>query len=195
MVVSCAVFFIVWLQYFLATPILEGQDVAGHYQYIRILAREHRFPGGRDTRLTGPETAQYPLYYLVSAAASELVPTDDFDDVAIGNPHAGDTRPGFPCKTFFHRPFVGFPHGTELSVRIVEVVSLLCGLGTVACAVLTARLLLPASQGSWLFGGLVPSVIPAFDSLFASVTNDVMVTLLASVTILLLMHGLRSPAQ
>ncbi|HLG73863.1 MAG TPA: glycosyltransferase family 39 protein [Chloroflexota bacterium] len=191
---ACTAFVVVALQFFLAAPILEGHDVPNHFEYVRTLAREHRFPDPHDPNIAQTsrhESTQYPLYYLLSAAVVWPIPTDDFDQIAISNPHFNDPRLGLNQNAFFHRPFEGMPSGAELAARVIELVSLICAVVTVCTTVLLARTLLPKQPILWIAAGLLVSALPAFDFLAVSVTNDNLVTALSSLTLLLLVLWLK----
>ncbi|MHB8618990.1 MAG: hypothetical protein ACYDAG_05345, partial [Chloroflexota bacterium] len=157
LVVSCALFLLVAGQFFAVTPILESPDALAHYNYVRSLAVFHRFPrlGDPDLRHSArQEAAQFPLYYLVAAAVSAPVPTADIDRVVMHNP-SGGSHGSTNRNGNYHRPFSGFPTGTELAVRIVELFSLACGVATVVCTVLLARLFDPDRPSLWLAAGCV----------------------------------------
>jgi len=185
-------------QFFWVTPILEGPDSYEHFRYVRYLLANKRFPTLNDPdRRTTPhqEAAQFPLYYLLGAAVSFPVPTDDFDRVLAQNPHAGDVRGNGNANFLFHRPFSGFPHGTELAARLVELLSLACGMVTVVCAVRLGWLAAPDRPWLGLGAGLALAAAPPFAALSAFVTNDDLVTALSSVTILLLALWVAKPSR
>src|SRR5579872_4311896 len=118
---ACGLFLLVAGQFFWVTPILEGPDSYEHFKYVRYLLLDHRFPALNDpdpANAPYQEAGQYPLYYLLGAAVSFPVPTADFDHVLAVNPHAGDPRGIGNYNFLFHRPFSGFPSGTELAARL-----------------------------------------------------------------------------
>jgi hypothetical protein len=186
---ACALFLLVAGQFFWVTPILEGPDSYEHFRFVRYLVMHHAFP-----RLDDPypndspyqEAAQYPLYYLLGAAVSFPVSTADFDHVLAQNPHAGDPRGHGNGNFLFHRPFTGFPRGTELAARLVGGLSLACGAATVACAVALGWLTAPKRPWLCLAAGVALAADPPFDAFSAFVTNDVLVAALSSLTIVLL---------
>ena len=189
MALVCALFLVVAGQFFWVTPILEGPDGYEHFRFVRYLVVNKHFPRLNDPdQATAPhqEAAQFPLYYLLGAAISFPISTTDFDQVVRHNPHAGDMRGNGNANFLFHRPFAGFPHGTELAARIVEVLSLLCGVATVACAVWLGWLAAPKSRWLGLGAGVALAATPPFAAFSAYVTNDDLVTALSSVTMLLL---------
>ncbi|HEU0169709.1 MAG TPA: hypothetical protein VFS62_18190 [Chloroflexota bacterium] len=181
-------------QFYAVTPILEGPDSYSHFQYIRSLATQHQFPdiNNRDLITSArQEAAQFPLYYLVAAAISWPISTADMPRVVILNPSGGskgDTNRNYE----FHRPYSGFPHGTELAARVIELFSLLCGLVTVSCAILLAWLYKPRRPLLWLGSGIVLSGTPAFDYYTGLVSNDMLVTALSSGTVVALACWLRT---
>src|SRR5205807_2556392 len=97
---------------------------------------------------------------------------EDFDNIAIPNPHGGEQRFDYNKNVLYHPPFSGWPTGAELAVRVVEVFNVLCGLGAVACTVLLARLSAPDRPLLWLASGLAFAAVPAFDAHMALVSND-----------------------
>ncbi|HLY64780.1 MAG TPA: glycosyltransferase family 39 protein, partial [Chloroflexota bacterium] len=185
---SCGLFLLIAGQFFWVTPILETSDATGHYQYIRSLARQGQFPAlpSPDPLYSaGEEAGQFPLYYLIGAALVKPFSDADLDAVYIPDPH-NNAGAGLTKNYAFHRPFNGFPHGAELSVRIVELFSLACGALTVACCVLLARLYRPRQPGLWLATGCAAAVLPSFVFLSSGVSNDNLVTALSALTMVLL---------
>jgi 4-amino-4-deoxy-L-arabinose transferase-like glycosyltransferase len=185
----CALFLVVAGQFFWVTPILEGPDGYEHFRFVRYLVVNHHFPRLNDPdQSTSPhqEAAQFPLYYLLGAAISFPISTVDFDQVVRHNPHAGDMRGNGNANFLFHRPFAGLPRGTELAARIVEVLSLLCGIVTVACAVRLGWLASPKSAWLGIGAGVALAAAAPFAAFSAYVTNDDLVTALSSITMLLL---------
>ncbi|HLG73862.1 MAG TPA: glycosyltransferase family 39 protein [Chloroflexota bacterium] len=187
---TLGVFLALAAQFFLTTPILEGPDSYQHFRFVRYLVLHHRFPflNGDPYPADAPyqEAAQYPLYYLLGAAVSFPVDTSDFNQVLAVNPHAGDLRANGNGNFLFHRPFSGFPHGTELAARLVALVSMACGLVTVACAWFLGRLLAPKSAWLAAGAGLALAAAPPFVAFSTYVTNDTLVTALSSLTLVLL---------
>jgi hypothetical protein len=182
-------FLVVAGQFMWVTPILEGPDSYQHYRFARYLVLHHRFPSLDDpdpANAPYQEAAQYPLYYMLGAAVSFPVATDDFPQVVHENPHAGDLRGNGNANFLFHRPFAGFPHGTELAARLVEVLSLCCGLLTVGCAWFLGRLASPKSAWLAAGAGAVLAADPPFAAFSAFVTNDDLVAALSSLTLVLL---------
>lgn len=187
---ACGLFLLIAGQFFWVTPILEGPDSYQHFKYVRYLVIHHQFPTLSDDPREAPfqEAAQYPLYYLLGAAMTFPISTADFDQTVAINPHAGDPRGNGNGNFLFHRPFSGFPHGTELAARLVGILSLACGAATVACAVLLARLAEPKSRWLPVAAGLALASVPPFAAFSSYVTNDDLVTGLSAVTIVLLAY-------
>ncbi|HLY64778.1 MAG TPA: hypothetical protein VKU60_04510, partial [Chloroflexota bacterium] len=191
-------FLLVAGQFFWVTPILEGPDSYQHFKFVRYLLVDHRFPSLNDpdpANAPYQEAAQYPLYYLLGAAVSFPVSTADFDQVVAHNPHAGDPRGNGNGNFLFHRPFSGFPRGTELAARLVGLLSLACGLVTVACASFLGWLAAPKSRCLPFAAGAVLAADPPFAAFSSYVTNDDLVAALSSVTILLLVSWLINGAR
>ncbi len=187
LLLSCAAFCLAAGQFLLAVPILEGPDAYSHYQYVRTIQIEHRFPLlGEAENFRTAEAGQPPLFYLIAAAISAPISSADLDNVAPGNPHGGERQFDYNKNTLFHRPFSGFPHGAELAVRIIEAFGLACGLGTVACTVLLARTVFPTQPLLWLGSGAALAAVPGFAGHEVVVSNDAQLALLCSVTLLFL---------
>ena len=93
--------------------------------------------------------------------------------------YSGGTNDGPNRNQHFHRPFSGFPQGTELAARLVELFSLLCATVTVACAVLLARLYKPLRPGLWVAAGALMAALPGFDYQASVVNNDALAIALA----------------
>ncbi|HLG73865.1 MAG TPA: hypothetical protein VK009_25885 [Chloroflexota bacterium] len=184
--VSCALFAVLAGQFLWVTPILETSDATGHYRYVRAVARDgHLLTASTDPYSAAQEGGQPPLYYLVAGAVLRPFPDGDLDSVLVPDTH-NSAGSGLTKNFSFHRPFKGFPQGAELAVRMVELFSIACGIVTVSCAVLLARLLEPCMPGLWLAAGCAAAVVPAFDFLSTGVTNDNLVAALCSVTLVLL---------
>ena len=200
-VLACLLFLAVAGQFYAVTPILEGPDSVAHFRYVRYVANGHGLPVAQKEleKGNGPgaEGAQAPLYYLLAAGLISWIPTHDFDDVVVLNPSGslGDASSDGNKNVVLHKPVAGFPGGTELAARVVELFSIATGLVTVVCAVITASLCLPRQRLTWLASGAAVVAVPAFAFHSTVVTNDILVTALSSLTVLFLVRWVKAPGE
>ncbi|GEM_PF-1496559 len=175
--------------FFLAAPPLETNDGPQHYHYIRWLLSQRTLPVlGQEIGTIAPrqEAAQPPLYYLLGAALSLPIDISDFDNVAMLNPSGGARDADANQNSFLHRPLTWPPHGAQLSMRLVEVMSIACGLLTVGAAVVLARWLVAGHPWMWLATGLAVGADSTFDYHFSQINNDCLLVALCSLTLVAL---------
>lgn len=177
--------------YSMVAPLLESPDESRHYPYVKHLADGHGLPV-QDPANPGPweqEGSQPPLYYMVAAAMTHWIDTDDLAEVRWLNPHA---RIGLPMELnnknlIIHTERERFPwRGTVLAVHLIRLFSVTLGAGTVLCTRALARRLLPGRPAIALGAMALNAAIPTFAFISGSVNNDNLVTFLASFVLLLL---------
>lgn len=174
-------------------PIFEGPDEIAHYRYIRALKLTTSLPD--PYAKPGGEYHQAPLYYILMAPAA--LPLSDGDLEIINqrlNPHIGYAfhTPGNDNKNqFYHTRAEAFPYTgseTALTIHLLRLGSLLLGLGTVATCAAIFRLLWPDRLDLRLMALGFTAFTPQFAYLSGVVTNDSLLILLCSASLLVLLR-------
>lgn len=185
--------------YGVMTPLFEAPDEAYHFPYIVHLAAGKGLPRQSPDELGAweQEGSQPPLYYLIASLLIRGIDIDDLDAVRRLNPHA---RIGIPLANdnknmVVHTPAEGFPwHGAALGVHVVRWFSLLLGLGTVWWTYRLARMLFPKHEHLALGTMALVAFNPMFLFVSSSVNNDNLITLEASLLLVLLAQRVMSRA-
>lgn len=146
----------------LATPIFEPPDEANHYLFVRYLQVQHALPvQGPDP--DGPRAHHPPLYFLLGALLSALVPNDGPADHIVMqlNPHVwfryGDPNMDNKAMWVHYTPDERWPYrGQALAVHVIRLLSV--GFSALAAwlTYLTARYLCPRDDAfAFLASGLL----------------------------------------
>ncbi|MEO0561095.1 MAG: hypothetical protein AAF125_03205 [Chloroflexota bacterium] len=166
-------------------PIFEGPDEIEHYRYSQYLARERALPPP-DGQMRG-QFHHTPLYYSMIAPVLLFIDDADFEQIEGDiNPYSGYAFevPGRDNKTSYlsSNATTVFPYTspTSRAVHIMRLFSVACGLATVFIGWRALRLLWPDDfYRSLLALGVLVSW-HQFAYLSGMVTNDVLVTLMAT---------------
>ena len=195
-----AAFLLVGLLYLWATPVLEASDEGPHFAFVDFISRHWSLPvqvPGEVIPLA-QEGSQPPLYYILVAALVAPVDTSNLPDFMQPNPHAilGDPSAVNNQNRFLHDTKGPELSGVALAVYIARLFSLLLACVSVSAVWLAARELgLLTGQNprrlALLAAGLV-AFNPQFLFISASVNNDNLITLLASLVIWQMMSLLRN---
>ncbi len=188
--VLVAAFVALALIYSVATPIFEAGDEIWHYPFVQHLATGHGLPiqDPNVETLWEQEGGQPPLYYAVSALATFWIDTRDLSDRLWNNPEA---KIGIPLvwgnkNMIVHTSAEDFPwHNTALAVHLIRFLSVLFSAGTVALTYLMALEIKQDRAVAAIAAALV-AFNPMFIFISASVNNDSLAVLLASLSLLLL---------
>jgi hypothetical protein len=172
--------------YAVTTPIFEASDELWHYPMARHLAEGNPLPV-QDPEHVGPwkqEASQQPLYYYLAAALTFWIDTSDMDTVRWLNPHVDNgilTADG-NTNLVIHRPQQeSFPwHGTVLAVRLIRLLSVVMGAGTVYFTWRIAGILFPQQPELALGAAAVNAFTPMFLFISGAVNNDNLAMLLCS---------------
>jgi hypothetical protein len=178
------------LWYSTTLPILEGEDEAAHFAYLRYLSRERRLP---PISLDIIQAYHPPLYYTLGALLTFWIPESG---LPAKNPYWGyDTyRFGVDNKNIYiHSPIEeSFPYrGTALAVHVARWLSILFGMGTVFIVYATAREAFPERLNLALAASAFAAFLPAYLSSVSVVSNDSLAALLGSAIIFLTARGVR----
>ena len=103
--------------YSVVNPLFEAPDEVWHYEYVRWLADGKGLAAPEDMPAApyAQEGSQPPLYYLLAAALTASIPTDNAATVIRFNPHqvVGDAESAFNRNVMVHDAAQAWPwHGT-----------------------------------------------------------------------------------
>jgi 4-amino-4-deoxy-L-arabinose transferase-like glycosyltransferase len=166
-------FAILAIIYALATPPLEASDEYKHYPVVHHVQTKGTMPilDSDDPGLWLQEAAQPPLYYLIMAAITSWINTDDLTDLHQVNPHAyvGNPNQIANKNIIIHSPErEAFPwQGSILAIYVIRFLGIVFGIGTI---------LITASLGRTLFNsevGLLAAGLTAFNPMYLFVTSAV----------------------
>ena len=196
-----AVFVLLGVVYAVTTPIFEASDELWHYPFVRHLADGNPLPV-QDPQNVGPwkqEASQQPLYYAIAAALTFWIDTSDMVEVRWLNPHVdnGVLTPDGNNNLIVHRPGQeSFPwHGTVLAVRLIRLLSVLMGAGTVYFTWRIAHYVFPGRPDLALAAAAVNAFTPMFLFISGAVNNDNLSMLLCTMALwLILRNGERTRA-
>lgn len=160
--------------YSIVTPLFESPDEVWHYEYVRWLVEGHGLarPDEVGSAPWHQEGSQPPLYYLVAAAVTRSIPTDNAAAVIRYNPHAamGEGLSAGNKNVMVHGAADAWPwQGVVFAGHMARFLSLLFGAVTVLATYATAVTIFPRSPAlAALAAGLV-----AFDPQFLFITSSV----------------------
>lgn len=177
------------------SPVFEAPDELQHYGYVRHLLSERRLPPGNDNSVAGHEGSQPPVYYVVAALStawrSHEPPLRLEPNTYYGNYQAPGTIDDNK-NAFLHSDVERFPwRGTVLTVRITRLVNLLFGALTVGATYLLAQ---EAFCKDRIFARCAAATVaftPQFLFISSAINNDVAASAFSTVTLWLLVGGVR----
>ncbi len=183
-------FAVLGVTYSITTPILEAGDELWHYPFVQHLATGNGLPvqDPNVKTLWEQEGGQPPLYYALSALATFWIDARDLPERVWRNPHA---RIGIPLdfgnkNMIVHTSAENFPwRNTTLAVHLLRWLSLLLATGTVALTFFFA-LEIQNDRRLAAFAAACVAFNPMFLFISASVNNDNLATLLATLALWLL---------
>ena len=194
-------YLVITTAYSIVNPAFESPDELLHFDYVESLLRTGHLPiavlgtGSREAMLT--ENFQAPLYYTGAALLTTwLPPGRPAPGVIERNPfwawRIGEV--GVDNKSqFLHGPEQDFPwHGLWLRLHLLRFFSILVGLIAVWQTGEFALLLWPRRYETALVATAFIAFLPQFVYLSSSVTNDVAVVALSTLSAVALGRLLRS---
>ena len=186
--------------YSLATPIFEASDERWHYPVVRHIARTGRLPVQDPQKRTDwhQEGSQPPLYYLMAAALTAWIPTDDFRRVYVPNPHAvvGEPLVVGNKNMLVHSAHEDWPwRGTTLAVHLIRLFSVALSAVTVWLTYRIARLAWPSEERVALLAAALTAFNPMFLFISASVNNDNLAAPLAAAAMFVLLRAMQRGQQ
>jgi len=179
--------------YALTTPLFEASDELWHYPMVQHLSRTFSLPI-QDPNNVGPwrqEASQPPLYYYFMGWATSWIDTSDMDQVRWLNPHVdnGIITPDGNINLAIHTARENFPYGgTVLAVRLIRLLSVLMGAGTIYFTYLLAKEFFD-DEPSRLFAAAFAAFTPMFVFISGAVNNDNLATFLSAVILFLLVRS------
>jgi hypothetical protein len=173
------------LGYGLVNPLFEAPDEHWHYFTAQYIADNGRLPAvtAEYDEWLSQQAAQPPLYYLLGSLIVRPIDTSQAREQVWLNPFAaiGDASKTTNLNRMVHGPWEDWPwQGYALAAHLLRFMSTLMGLGTLLLVGASARLLWPEQPERALLALALLAVWPQFLFLHASVTNDALITLLAS---------------
>ncbi len=177
--------------YSVVVPLFEAPDEVWHYLYVKHFADGNGLPVYREdtTFPMRQEASQPPLFYVLNGWPTAWIDTHDAEQIVRYNPHAavGTAAPWGNRNMMGHTLQERFPYrGTVLAVHLVRFFCILMGAGTVLCTFTLARRLFPSLPWLAVVAAALNAFNPQFLFIHASVSNDVLVTLLSALTLWLL---------
>ena len=184
-------FFALGIIYSVTTPLFEAPDELQHYARIKQLAEAIGLVRlDLDvTQLSHQQRYQQPLYHLLGALVTFWDDAGDMPEFLWFNPHAdiGVAKADGNVNLLIHTDTESFPYrGTALGVRVLRLLSVLMGAGTVLITYLIALEIFPQRQVLALGAAAINAFTPMFLFISGAVNNDNLVTILASIALWLL---------
>ncbi|MCC9075712.1 glycosyltransferase family 39 protein [Litorilinea aerophila] len=184
--------------YFLTIPLGESPDEPGHLQCIQQVALYNRLPivepkpqgewWKPGVTLSGRMCYHMPLYYVGTGLLQKAIGYMTGSPVAIDFP-AHNEAFGETGVMFLHSNRQSLWQREEPSVVIgVRIVSILLGLTVVWASMAIAHQLFPKAPIAALLTGTWVAGWPQFLFLSRAISNDVLATALASITLALLLQ-------
>jgi len=167
---------------------------------VKTLADGNGLPV-QDPANVGPwrqEGSQPPLYYMIMALATQWIDTSDMAQVRWVNPHAdnGIITEDRNNNIVIHTARENWPwSGTVLAIRLIRLLSVLLGVGTVYFTYRLVLELMPEQYGLALASAAIVAFTPMFLFISASVNNDNLAIFCSAGAMWLLARWLRNPPQ
>lgn len=179
-------------------PLFEPHDEDLHYDYIRVLAHQHRFPNPYTKEWS--QYAQPPGYYLLNAPILALLPDHDFKDryeEMRKNPFAGeliDIPHQQNRNQYLHDRSESFPYegnDTARNSQVLRWFSILLGLFTLYFSYRIYQLLWPDRPYRRLLALGIVAFWPLFVRMSGAINNDNLVYLLATLSLYLVLRQMK----
>lgn len=179
--------------YSVVNPLFESPDEVWHYEYVRWLVEGHGLarPEEVGTAPWHQEGSQPPLYYLLAAAITAPIPTDNAEQVIRYNPHAivGQADSFGNKNIMVHGGADAWPwQGVALAAHIARLFSVLLGAVTVLAAYGAALAVFPSRRAIAATAAALVAFNPQFIFLSAAVNNDMLVIAASAGGVWLAMH-------
>ncbi|GAB4273469.1 MAG: hypothetical protein Kow0080_20970 [Candidatus Promineifilaceae bacterium] len=181
-------YLIITLGYSVIVPLFETPDEHFHFFTLNELANTGRLPvvPEKYDPYLGPEPAQPPLFYMIAALIASPFDTAAAREQVQLNPYAwiGSAEAVVNINRTITTPQEQWPwQGYALAAHLVRMLSVLFGLGTVLAVYGSARLVWPNNGRFALLTAALTAFLPQFNFIHAAVSNDPLITFLASAAI------------
>ena len=179
-------FFGIGLIYLYVSPHFESPDSITHIAMIQWVA-EHNgelpIQSKAHGQLYGQQASQPPLYYFLMMPVWSAFDTSDFDDFYQRNPLAisgNPSRLGNRNLVVYEQPHPPDLEGTSLAIYVMRLLTLMMSTVTIYAVYQSARTIMPENVGFALLATSLTAFNPQFLFISTSVSNDNLVTLLAT---------------
>lgn len=184
------IYLLVTFAYGVVNPLFEAPDEHWHYFTVQYIADAGKLPIVTDDydKWLSQEAAQPPLYYWLTSWLVRLIETDNprqqvwlnpLFPTAVGNAAALANK-----NLVVHTEAEAWPwQGYVLAAHLLRGLSALLGLGTVLCVYGSGRWLWQHQPTRALLATGLVAFLPQFNFVHASINNDGLMTLLASLAL------------
>ncbi|MCL4261786.1 MAG: phospholipid carrier-dependent glycosyltransferase [Anaerolineae bacterium] len=181
-------YLLITLVYGVVNPLFEAPDEHWHYFTVQYVKDNRALPFVDEPvdPWTAQEAAQPPLYYVLGTAVIAPISIANARDQVWLNPffYAGDAARLSNVNQVIHTPQEAWPwQGVTLAAHLLRIMSALMGLGTLLCVFGCGRLLWPDNARPALLATAVTAFLPQFNFVHASISNDPLIILLASLAL------------
>jgi 4-amino-4-deoxy-L-arabinose transferase-like glycosyltransferase len=176
---------LITVSYSVINPLFETPDEHFHFFTIHELVSSGELPVMPETydELLGPEPAQPPLFYILAAPIMAAFDTADAREQVQLNPFAwiGSADAVVNINRSIITEWEVWPwQGYALAGHLIRGLSMLFGLGTLLCVYGSARLVWPENGRFALLSTALIAFLPQFNFINSSISNDALITFLAS---------------
>jgi 4-amino-4-deoxy-L-arabinose transferase-like glycosyltransferase len=189
---NLAFVFILMLYVILATaysvivPLGEAPDEVPHFTYIRYITLHRNLPVGAEEH----EGFQPPLYYLIGAAATSWIDTEDYAIRANGDYSFTEDRP--PFNLLLHTTAESFPYrGWALAWHLIRLLSVAMGATTVWATYRIAKETFPSDEYIAVGAAAFNAFLPQFLFISGVINNDNLATTLSALALLVVVRILK----
>jgi hypothetical protein len=173
--VILVLYLILALAYSVIVPLGEAPDEVPHFTYILYITRHGRLPVGAEEH----EGFQPPLYYIIGAATTFWIDTDDYVIKANGDYSFTEDVP--PFNLLLHTTAESFPyHDWALAWHLIRLLSVAMGATTVWATYRIAREIFPDEKYIALGAAVFNAFLPQFLFISGVINNDNLAAALSS---------------
>ena len=178
-------YLIITVTYSVINPLFEAPDEHFHFFTIHEIATTGKLPVIPEIydELLGPEPAQPPLYYMLTAPLMAFFDVSEAREQIQLNPFAwiGSADAVVNVNRSSVTEWELWPwQGYALAGHVIRVVSALLGLGTLLFVFSSARSIWPENGRIPILATALIAFLPQFNFLHSAITNDTLIIFLAS---------------
>ncbi len=172
--------------YSVIVPLGEAPDEVPHFTYIRYITLHGNLPVGAEEH----EGFQPPLYYLIGAAATSWIDTQDYAIRANGDFSFTEDRP--PFNLLLHTTAESFPYrGWALAWHLIRLLSVAMGATTIWATYRIAKEIFPADKYIAVGAAAFNAFVPQFLFISGVINNDNLATTLSALALLVVVKILK----